>query len=117
MQCDVALETESDQPLDLSELKLQGATRLMRFLLQSAGLNAPILWRLRVEKKLQSNGESRPVTVVSSKPWCCFVKIMPANENSAHFCCLLMPAGFHGDKVYDALKDVEDGFDRALANG
>src|SRR5205807_4181716 len=105
---EVTLERGGDHRFDLVHLQREGAQRLVRLLLQTAGYRKPLSWRLRVEKKIACGAETRAVTVVGSKPWCCYLKIKPGDNNTAHFCSLLMPDGYRGETVYEALKDAEE---------
>jgi hypothetical protein len=104
---EIALDAGGDHQFNLGHLRREGAGRLIRLLLQTAGYRRAVRWRVRVEKKFGCGAETRPVTVVSSKPWCCYLKIKPGDNNTAHFCSLIMPDGFRGEAVYEDLKEVE----------
>jgi hypothetical protein len=113
----IVLEAGGDHQFDLGHLRRQGAIRLIRLLLHTAGYRQPITWHVRVEKKIACGPETRCVTVVGSKPWCCYLKVKPGDNNTGHFCSLLMPDGFRGESVYDALKGAEDDVTRAWREG
>ena len=110
------MEAGGDHQFDLGHLRRQGAVRLIRLLLQAAGYRAPS-WRLRVEKKFACGAETRPLTVVGAKPWCCYLKVKPGDNDTGHFCSLLMADGHRGEAVYDALKGVEDEVNQAWCDG
>jgi hypothetical protein len=105
---DIVLDAGGDHQFDLGHLRREGAIRLIQILLQTAGYRKQMSWHVRVEKKITCNAETRPVTVVGAKPWCCYLKIKPGDNNTAHFCSLLMPDGYRGETVYEALKDAEE---------
>src|SRR5215203_3413168 len=104
---EIHLDAGGDHQFNLGHLKREGATRLIRLLLQTAGYRRALRWRVRVEKKFGCGPETRPITVVSSKPWCVYLKIKPGDNNTAHFCSLIMPDGYRGEAVYEDLKEVE----------
>lgn len=114
---EIALEAGGDHQFDLGHLRREGAIRLIRLLLQTAGYRQPISWHVRVEKKIACGPETRSVTIVGSKPWCCYLKMKPGDNNTGHYCSLLMPNGFRGEAVYEALKSVEDDVNRAWRDG
>ncbi len=113
----VTIAGGGDHQFDLPHLRREGAVRLLQRLLQAAGYHQRMPWHVRVEKKIHCNGETRPVTVVGAKPWCCYVKIKPGDNNTAHYCSLLMPDGFRGEAVYQALKNAEDRVNLAWRSG
>ncbi len=113
----VALEAGGDHQFDLGHLRRQGAVRLILLLLERAGYRKPVPWRVRIEKKIVCGGETRSVTVVGAKPWCCYLKVKPGDNDTGHFCSLLMPDGYRGETVYEALKDAEDEVNRAWRGG
>src|SRR5262249_22712582 len=104
---EVILDAGGDHQFNLGHLRREGAGRLIRLLLQTAGYRRALRWRVRVEKKFGCGPETRPVTVVSSKPWCVYLKIKPGDNNTAHFCSMIMPDGYRGESVYEDLKEVE----------
>jgi hypothetical protein len=116
MPADVSIESAGDHAFDLTHLRQEGGADLVALLLAEADITEGS-WRLRVEKKFACGAETRPVAVIGAKPWCCYLKIKPGDNNSAHSCSLLMPAGFRGDAVYEALKKVEGRIDRNWSNG
>ncbi|MBI1916477.1 MAG: hypothetical protein HYS12_17345 [Planctomycetes bacterium] len=116
MPAEVVIEAAGDHAFDLGHLRRQGGEELLLRLLHEAGLDDR-RWRLRVEKKVACGAETRPVTVVGFKPWCCYVKIKPGDNNSGHYCSLLMPDGLRGEAVYEALKGAEERIDRNWRNG
>ncbi len=91
--------------------------QLVRLLLQTAGYRKAVSWRVRVEKKINCGAETKPITVVGSKAWCCYLKIKPGDNNTAHFCSLLMPAGYRGEVVYESIKDIEERVNFAWRTG
>src|ERR1700682_459466 len=103
---DVILETGGSHGFDLGHLRRAGAIRLLRLLLREAGYHKPVPWRVRVEKQFACGPETRPLTVLSAKPWCCYLKIKPGDNNTAHVCSLLMPSGYRGGLGYEALTDT-----------
>ena len=105
---DIRLEAGGDHKFDLAHLRRQGVVRLLRLLLWTAGFRQPATWHLRVEKKFACGPETRAITVVGAKPWCCYVKVKPGDNNTGHFCSLLVPAGQRGETVYEALKNCEN---------
>ncbi len=107
----VVIESAGDHRFDLNHLRQEGAGELVEHALRKAEF-AGQQWRLQVQKKVTCNAETRPLAVVGFKPWCCYVKIKPGDNDSAHFCTLLMPPGFRGEDVFRALKAVEDKIDR-----
>jgi hypothetical protein len=117
MPIEIILEAGGDHQFDLAYLRRQGAIRLVRLLLYVAGYRAALTWRIRVEKKIACGAEMRPITVVGAKPWCCYLKIKPGDNNTGHFCSLLMPNSYRGEVIYDALKAVEDEVNRAWREG
>lgn len=113
---DIVLEAGGDHQFDLRHLRREGAVSLVRLLLQTAGYHEPIPWRVRVEKKIVCGPETRSVSVVGSKPWCCYLKLKPGDNNTGHFCSLLMPDGYRGEAVYDVLKGAEEEVNRVWRN-
>jgi hypothetical protein len=114
---EVTLEAGGDHHFDLRHLRAAGTERLLQLLLRTAGYRKHLRWRVRMEKKLSCGPETRAITVVGSKPWCCYLKIKSGDNNTAHFCSLLMPDGFQSAAVYEALKDVEDRINAAWRHG
>lgn len=105
-----------DHRFDLNHLRRQGGEDLVRLLLREAGHEAHV-WRVRVEKKFACGAGTRPVSVVGSKPWCCYVKVKPGDNNSGHFCSLLMPDGLNGESIYEAIKGAEERVNRSWHTG
>jgi hypothetical protein len=114
---EVIIEAGGDHQFDLGHVRREGAERLVRLLLHTAGYRKPLQWGVRVEKKIGCGPETRPVTVVGAKPWCCYLKIKPGDNDTAHFCSLLMPDGCRSEAVFDALKEAEGRVNCAWRNG
>ena len=113
MSAIVHLESAGDHAFDLGHLRRQGGVELVERLLDDAGLDEDRTWRLQVQKKLMCNGETPPARVVDEpKKWAVYLKIKPGDNDSCHYCSLLMPDGMHGDEVSSALKEVEGTLDR-----
>src|SRR5205809_822184 len=93
---DIVVDAGGSHQFDLGHLRREGAVPLVRLLLETAGCDGPALWRVRVEKKVACTATTRPVAVLGNKPWCCYLKIKPGDNNTAHFCSLLMPDGQQG---------------------
>ncbi len=104
----IPIEAAGTHQFDLGHLRRSGAGRLIRMLLDEAGFPVLLPWRLRIDKKIHCGGQTRAVTVVGSKPWCCYLKIKPGDNDTAHLCSLLMPDGYRSESVYEALKNAED---------
>lgn len=82
-------------------------------LLLRAGLEPSLPWRLQVQKKLFCNSETPPFRVVSQpKKWAVYLKIKPGDNNSCHYCTLIMPNGLQSADIYSELKRVENELDR-----
>lgn len=116
MAAEIVLESAGDHGFDLGHLRREGGEELVGLLLREAGYDG-LRWRVRVEKKVPSGAETRPVAVVGHKPWCCYLKIKPGDNDSGHYCSLLMPDGLRGEVVYEALKGAEERIDRNWRNG
>ncbi len=114
---DITLEAGGSHQFNLGHLRREGALRLVRLLLREAGYNKPATWRVRVEKKFGCGPETRPMTIVGAKRWCCYLKIKPGDNNTAHFCSLLMPDGYQGEVVYESLKDAQEKVNFAWLHG
>jgi hypothetical protein len=113
----ITIESAGSHAFDLGHLRRQGGEELVRRLLTRAGLDDGLPWRLQVQKKLFCNGETPPVRVVDGpKKWAVYLKIKPGDNNSCHYCSLLMPPGLQGTEVYPVLKRVEDELDRNWRN-
>ncbi len=117
MLADVTLEAGGDHRFDLDHLRRQGAVRLVRLLLHMAGFQKPETWRIRVEKKFGCRAGTRPVSVVGARKWCCYVKIKPGDNNTGHYCSLLMPGGYQGETVFEALRGAEERVNLAWRRG
>lgn len=116
MAAEVVIESAGDHVFDLGHLRREGGEDLVCLLLREAGYDDRC-WRLRVEKKITCGAETRPVATVGCKPWCCYLKIKPGDNNSGHYCSLLMPDGLRGEAVYEALKGAEERIGRNWRNG
>lgn len=109
----VTIESAGDHAFDLGHIRREGGETLVELLLDRAGLDTDLSWRVQVQKKLLCNAETPPVRVVSApKKWAVYLKIKPGDNNSCHFCSLLMPDGMQGPEVYESVKEVERDFDR-----
>jgi uncharacterized Zn-finger protein len=109
----VTIESAGTHAFDLGHLRRQGGPELIELLLLRAGLRTDLHWRLQVQKKLFCNGETPPVRIVDEpKKWAVYLKIKPGDNNSCHYCSLLMPDGLQGRDVYFSLKKVEQVLDR-----
>src|SRR5579871_4246867 len=117
MAAKVRIESAGSHVFDLHHLRRQGGEEVVELLLRLANIGDDLTWRLRVEKKVFCTAETRPVAVAGCKPWCCYLKIKPGDNNSGHFCSLLMPQGFRGAEVCEALKRVEHRIGRNWQNG
>src|SRR5262245_24038492 len=115
MPSEVVIESAGSHVFDLGHLRRQGGEELVQIALRLAGYDRS-LWRVRVEKKVTCNSETKPLTVVGWKPWCCYLKIKPGDNNSCHYCSLLMPDGYRGADVYAEMKRVEPMLDRNWRN-
>lgn len=113
----VSVESGGSHQFDLGHLRRQGAVDLVRLLIQTGGYRQQRTWRVRVEKKISCGAQTLPVTVVSAKAWCCYLKVKPGDNDTAHFCSLLVPDGYRGEAVYEALKDAEERVNRAWRDG
>jgi hypothetical protein len=108
----VTIESAGDHVFDLGHIRRQGGEELIRLLLEKAGLDLGLPWRLQVQKKIICNGETAPVRVVGEpKKWAVYLKIKPGDNNSCHYCSLLMPDGIQGPAIYPALKKLEQELD------
>ncbi len=76
-----------------------------------------MFWRLQVQKKLNCNGETPPVRVVDEpKKWTVYLKIKPGDNDSCHYCSLLMPNGLNGQTIYYLLGKASAELDRNWRN-
>lgn len=105
---EILIEAGGTHQFDLNHLRRQGAGDLLRLLLAEAGLSARGPWRARVEKKITGGPATRPVSVLVARPWCVYMKIKPGDNDTAHFCSLLMPDGHNAFTVQPLLKAAED---------
>jgi hypothetical protein len=109
----VKIESAGTHFFDLGHLKREGGETLVRRLLAEAGLDVDLPWRLQVQKKLFCNSETPPVRVVDEpKRWAVYLKIKPGDNNSCHYCSLIMPDGMRGEEVYELLRQKAFAFDR-----
>jgi hypothetical protein len=109
----VMIESAGSHAFDLDHIRRQGGEELVRRLLSEANLSTDLPWRLQVQKKLNCNSETPPARVVAApKKWAVYVKIKPGDNNSCHFCSLLMPPGLQGEAVYAALRKASLDLDR-----
>jgi hypothetical protein len=109
----VRIESAGDHAFDIGHLRRQGGEELVTKLLDEAALPDDRLWRVQVQKKLNCNSETPPARVVGDpKKWAVYLKIKPGDNNSCHFCSLLMPPGFQGEEIYDRLRDATLELDR-----
>ncbi len=109
----VTIESAGSHAFDLDHIRRQGGEELVRRLLSEANLSTDLPWRLQVQKKLNCNSETPPARVVAApKKWAVYLKIKPGDNNSCHFCSLLMPPGLQGESVYAALRKATLDLDR-----
>jgi hypothetical protein len=109
----VTIESAGSHAFDLDHIRRQGGEELIRRLLNEANLSTDLPWRLQVQKKLNCNSETPPARVVAApKKWAVYLKIKPGDNNSCHFCSLLMPPGLQGEAVYAALRKASLDLDR-----
>jgi hypothetical protein len=109
----VKIEAAGSHAFDIGHIRRQGGEELVGKLLNEADLPDDLLWRVQVQKKLNCNSETPPVRVVGDpKKWAVYLKIKPGDNNSCHFCSLLMPPGFQGEEVYERLRDATLELDR-----
>jgi hypothetical protein len=109
----VRFETAGGHLFDLGHIRRQGGEELIIRLLEKAALPTAPLWRVQVQKKLMCNSETPPVRVVDEpKRWAIYLKIKPGDNNSCHYCSLLMPDGHVGPAVYPTLKQAAERLDR-----
>jgi hypothetical protein len=113
----VRLESAGSHAFNLGHLRREGGEELVERLLANAGFADDRTWRLQVQKKRLCNSETPPVRVVDGpKKWAVYLKIKPGDNNSCHYCSLLMPDGLQGQTVYHALKAVALTFGRNWRN-
>jgi hypothetical protein len=109
----VKVESAGSHAFDLDHIRRQGGEELIARLLAEANLSPDLPWRVQVQKKLNCNSETPPIRVVAApKKWAVYLKIKPGDNNSCHFCSLLMPPGLQGEEVYTALRDATLELDR-----
>jgi hypothetical protein len=109
----IIIESAGSHVFDLGHIRRQRGEELLRLLLDMAGLPLNLLWRLQVQKKLNCNAETPPVRVVDEpRKWTVHLKIKPGDNNSCHYCSLLMPGGLNGETVYFLLGKVSVELDR-----
>lgn len=109
----IIIESAGSHFFDLGHIRRQGGEELLRLLLDKAELPLHLPWRLQVQKKLNCNAETPPVRVVDEpRKWTVHLKIKPGDNNTCHYCSLLMPDGLSGDKVYFQLGKVSSELDR-----
>jgi hypothetical protein len=109
----VTIESAGSHAFDLDHIRRQGGEELVLRLLSEAKLSTDLPWRLQVQKKLNCNSETPPARVVAApKKWAVYLKIKPGDNNSCHFCSLLMPPGLQGETVYAALRKATLDLDR-----
>lgn len=113
----VTIEAAGSHAFDLGHIRRQGGEELLRLLLEKAGLQLNMPWRLQVQKKINCNGETPPVRVVDEpKKWAVHLKIKPGDNDSCHYCSLLMPNGLSGQTVYYLLGNASAELDRNWRN-
>jgi hypothetical protein len=107
------IESAGSHYFDLGHIRREGAEELVEQLLKKAGLPTNVLWRVQVQKKLFCNAETPAIRVVDEpKKWAIYLRIKPGDNNTCHYCTLIMPDGFHGPEVYEQLKEAALTFDR-----
>ncbi len=109
----ITIEAAGTHRFDIPHLRREGAERLLRLLLQTAGLPLHLRWRVRIDKKITCGPQTRPISVYGYEAWRCSLKIKPGDNNTAHLCSLIMPAGYVGGSVFHDLKSVEQLVNRA----
>lgn len=113
----VTIESAGSHAFDIGHLRQQGAVELVELSLKRAGLDITLPWRVQIQKKLFCNSETPPLRVVDGpKKWAVYIKLKPGDNNSCHYCSLLMPSGFQGQTIYPELKRIEEGIDRNWKN-
>lgn len=97
----IVIESAGSHVFDLGHIRRQGGEDLLHRLLEAAELPLHLPWRLQVQKKLNCNAETPPVRVVDEpRKWTVHLKIKPGDNNTCHYCSLLMPNGFSGENLY-----------------
>src|SRR5881392_2721114 len=113
----VRVESAGDHAFDLAHIRRQRGEELVELLLERAGFEPEQQWRLQVQKKLTCTSETPPVRVVDEpKKWAIYLKIKPGDNDSCHYCSLLMPEGLQGQNGYSLLKRVALELDRNWRN-
>jgi hypothetical protein len=103
----ITIEAAGTHRFDIPHLRREGAERLLRLLLKTAGLPLHLHWRVRIDKKITCGPQTRPISVYGYEAWRCSLKIKPGDNNTAHLCSLIMPAGYVGGSVFHDLKAAE----------
>jgi hypothetical protein len=94
----VAIEAAGDHSFDLEHIRREGGADLVALLLEKAGVDRRMKWRLRIDEKITGTSHTDPIHITVYKPWCVYIKIKPGDNNTAHRCSLLVPDG--SDKGY-----------------
>ncbi len=109
----ITIESAGSHAFDLGHIRRQGGEELLRLLLDGAELPLHLTWRLQVQKKLNCNAETPPVRVVDEpRKWTVHLKIKPGDNNTCHYCSLIMPDGLSGEKLYYQLGKASAELDR-----
>lgn len=108
----VVIESAGDHGFDLPHLKRSGGEELIQRLLEKAGFETSIEWRVRVNEKQPCSGMTPPVTVIRYKEWGVYLRIKPGDNNTCHNVTLLISGDFTASEVYSKLDSVRKSFNR-----
>lgn len=111
----VSIQSAGDHFFDIDHIRREGGEELLESLLEKANYSGE--WKARVEKKLSCGAHTPPLAVVGYKPWGVYIKIKPGDNNTCHYCTLLMASGFTGEKVFNSFKDKIKSINRNWRKG